>query len=99
MPFAGDRTDANPIQWFRNEHWGKGHSSRLFYNEVPNTRWIRTGGHIEDKEKTLYSFTHADQDSLKFGIDTRTPEGREMFKKEYDALCEMAPELFKKEDL
>jgi len=41
------------------EHWGKGNSSRLFYNELPKPRWSRHGGHLDDPEKNLYSFTHA----------------------------------------
>jgi len=32
-------------------------------------------------------------------MDTSTPEGRAKFTEEYHALCEMAPELMKKEDL
>lgn len=58
--FTGERLEPNFLQWFRLEQWGKGFSSRLFYNEVPKPRWIRHGGHLDDKEKTLYSFTHAD---------------------------------------
>lgn len=34
-----------------------------------------------------------------FGMDTRTPEGMAAFKKEYEALCEMTPEIIKKEDM
>ena len=34
-----------------------------------------------------------------FGIDTTTEEGREKFKKEWDALCEATPELLSKEDI
>lgn len=34
-----------------------------------------------------------------FGIDTTTPEGREAFKKEWELLAEMAPELISKEDI
>ena len=35
MQFAGDRQEPNILQWFRLEQFGKGASSRLFYNEVP----------------------------------------------------------------
>ncbi len=34
-----------------------------------------------------------------FGFDTTTPEGREQFKKEFDTLRQMFPELLAKEDL
>ena len=34
-----------------------------------------------------------------WGIDTTTEEGRKAFRAEHDALCEMAPEILKKEDL
>lgn len=34
-----------------------------------------------------------------FGVDTTTPEGREVFKKEWEALATMAPELISKDDL
>jgi len=34
-----------------------------------------------------------------FGIDTTTEEGREQFKKEWDALCEATPELLSKDDV
>ena len=34
-----------------------------------------------------------------FGLDTTTPEGKAAFKKEFDAMCELCPELIKKEDL
>ena len=33
MQFAGDRQEPNVLQWFRLEQYGKGFSSRLFYNE------------------------------------------------------------------
>jgi hypothetical protein len=72
----------------------------LFYNEVPKPRWDRLGGHLTDPDRTLYSFTHANQDTpLIFNIDTTTAEGREEFKKEWDAAAEMVPELISKEDL
>lgn len=64
-------------------------------------RWIRHGpGHLDEPEKYVESFKYGDQDPpLIFGIDTTTPEGREAFKKEWDAICEMAPELLSKEDI
>jgi len=53
-----------------------------------------------ERDKLLYSFNHANQDqALVFGIDTSTEEGRAQFKAEYYALCELAPELVKKENL
>lgn len=82
-------------------------SSRLFYNEVPApTRW-RYGGHMlnnpdDDKERDrlLWSFNHADQErKVIFGMDTTTPEGRAAFKKEYEILAELAPEIIKKDNL
>jgi len=99
MQFWGERQEPNVIEWFRLEQFGKGTSSRFFYNEVPKPTWLRHGGHLDDKENVLYSFTHADQDqAIIFGIDTTTEEGRIAFKKEFDALHEMAPEIIKKED-
>lgn len=92
--------DANPINWFRWEFWGSGMSSKLFYNEVPNDMWFRTGGHIDNYEKNLYSFTFADQDiPLNYGHDTTTEEGREAFKKDFEFFCELTPELLNKKDL
>lgn len=81
-------------------------SSRLFYNEVPKPTWIRYGGHLLDnkendreRDRHLYSFTHADQDRrIAFGIDTTTPEGAAAFKEEFDTLCQLAPEIVKQED-
>jgi len=107
MQSGGNRQGPNPLQLFRIEFFGQGFSSRLFYNEVPQPTWWRAGGHLfenpdDEKErfKKLYSFTHANQEpQLIFGIDTTTEEGRKQFKAEYDALCEMAPELMKKEHL
>ena len=32
-------------------------------------------------------------------MDTTTPEGREKFKEEWDAACEMVPELLSKDDI
>lgn len=111
MPFAGERQEPNVLQWFRLEQWGNGFGSRLFYNEVPQLdgfkSWWRHGGHLlqnpADKKEAhlrLHSFTHANQDTnINFGIDTTTHEGREQFRLEWDTLCELAPELIKKEDL
>ena len=99
-PFWGERQEPNPLEWFRLEQFGKGASSRLFYNEVPEPTWLRHQGHIHNKEEELYSFTHANQDTpLMFGMDTTTPEGRELFEKEYYALAEMAPEIVKKDEI
>lgn len=47
MQFTGERQEPNVIEWFRFEQWGKGASSRLFYNEVPKPTWARYGGHME----------------------------------------------------
>ncbi len=100
VQFTGERLEPNPLQWFRFEHWGKGNSSRLFYNESPNPRWIRHGGHLDDPDKVLYSFTHANQEqNLIFGIDTTTPEGREEFKKEWEEMASMVPELLNKDEI
>lgn len=104
-PFPGDRLKPNPLNMLRGEFVGQGYSSRLFYNEVPQPTWWRSNGHIlanpeDEKErfKTLYSFTHANQEyPLVFGIDTTTAEGRKAFKAEFDALREMAPDLVKPE--
>jgi hypothetical protein len=60
MQFTGERMEPNAIEWLRFEQWGKGNSSRLFYNEVPKTNWFRYGGHLDDVENQLYSFTKAD---------------------------------------
>lgn len=111
MQFCGERQEPNVLQWLRLEQWGCGFGSRLFYNEVPqlNTgkNWWRNGGYMLQNEndereasRRLHSFTHANQiRDLDFGIDTTTPEGREQFQAEWDALSELAPELVKKEDL
>ncbi len=100
MQFWGERQDPNVLNWFRLEQTGKGNSSRLYYNEVPNPTWMRHGGHQDQaaKEKALWSFTHADQDqALIFGIDTTTPEGREAFRKEWEVYHKIAPEMITKE--
>jgi len=107
MQFAGERQEPNVLQWFRLEQWGMGMSARLFYNEVPQPTWWRHGGHMlqdNDDEKTrdrlLHSFTYSDQDQgVIFGMDTKTEEGRELFRAEYMALAEMAPEMVKKENM
>lgn len=99
MQFFGERQEPNIIEWFRLEQFGKGASSRLFYNEVPHPTWLRHNGHLDNPEEVLYSFTHANQDQqIIFGIDTTTEEGRKQFKAEYDALHALAPEIIKKED-
>ena len=104
--FAGQRVEPNPLAWLRIENiWG-GYGARLFYNEIPKMYWRRNKGHVladdneDERQRMLYSFTHANQDqNIMFGLDTRTPEGQEAFKAEYEALCELAPEIVKKEDM
>ena len=96
MPFVGDRLEPNIINWFRFEQVGKGFSSRLFYNEEPKPSWHRHGGHLEDKEKTLYSFKYGDQkheDVL--GFDVTTEEGRKGLQAEVDRWRTMTPEIHK----
>ena len=105
--FGGERNEPNPLQWFRLENAvGGGFGGRLFYNEVPQLSWRRQKGHLTEndtdaeKDRALYSFTHANQDQhILFGMDTRTPEGAAAFKAEYEKLCELAPEIVKKEDM
>lgn len=100
MQFLGTRQDPNLIQMFRFEQFGRGYSSKLFYNETPNPTWFRHGGHLDNKEKNLYSFKWAYQNNdVAFGIDTTTPEGRAQFKEEWDRMCEMCPELLSREDM
>ena len=97
--FTGERQEPNVIEWFRFEQWGKGTSSRLFYNEAPKPNWFRHGGHFDEPEK-IFSFTKAEQDSkFMFGVDTTTAEGREVFKREWDTMATLVPELLSKEDL
>jgi len=60
VQFVGERSEPNIIEWFRFEQFGKGHSARLFYNEVPHPTWFRHQGHLENPEEQLYSFTKAD---------------------------------------
>jgi len=98
MQCGSDRQEPNPLQWFRFEQVAGGTGSRLFYNEVPKPTWLRYNGHLDNAEETLYSFTKANQQQpLIFGIDTSTEEGRALFKAEYDAIAEIAPEIVKKE--
>jgi len=100
MQFWGERQEPNIIEWFRLEQFGKGASSRLFYNEVPKPTWFRHEGHLDNPEEVLYSFTKADQEQqIDFGIDTRTPEGRAAFKAEFDAIADLTPEIIKKSDM
>ena len=100
MQFWGERQEPNVIEWLRLEQFGKGSSSRLFYNEVANPTWLRHNGHLDNPEEVLYSFTNGDQDQqVVFGMDTTTEEGRVAFKAEWDALSEMAPEIIKKEEM
>lgn len=96
-PFAGERQEPNPLQWFRIEQLGKGNASRLFYNEVPNPWWYKNHGHFQaDKiDENLYSFTTADQSqSIDFGFDTTTEEGRKGFEEVLNVITSSAPELF-----
>ncbi len=100
MQFAGDRLEPNIIEWFRIEQIWKGNSSRLFYNEVPMPTWMRQKGHIADKAKELYSFTHASQEHhFVFGMDTTTDAGRKAFEAEWERVAEMVPELISKDDI
>lgn len=99
QPFFGERQEPNVLEWFRLEQFGKGSSSRLFFNEVPHPWWHRNGGHLDNPEDTLYSFTHADQESqINFGIDTTTPEGKERWQQEYAAISAYAPEIVPMQD-
>ena len=100
MQFAGERLEPNIIEWFRIEQVLKGNSSRLFYNEVPKPTWMRQKGQFKDKQKEIYSFTHADQDQhFVFGYDAETAEGRKAFEKEWERVAEMVPELISKDDI
>jgi len=100
QPFDGDRLGPNVINLMRHEHWGKGHSSRFFYNEQAKPTLMRHGGQFNDAEKTLFSFKYADQehDDL-FGFDNTTPEGREQIRTELRWWKEMTPELFEDIDV
>lgn len=106
MAYNQRRNEPNPLQWFRLEGILGGQGSRMFYNEVPQLSWKRQSGHLtegndeREKDRALFSFTHANQDrGILFGLDTTTPEGAEAYRKEYEDLCEMAPEILKKEDM
>lgn len=91
--------EPNALEWFRLEQWGRGLSSRLFYNEVPNPTWFRHGGHLDNKEEQLYSFTHAGGQQLpEYNIDTTTPEGAERWRAEYQFLSALTPELIPQKD-
>ena len=94
MPFTGERVEPNCINWARIEHVGKGYSSKLFYNEIPTTAWHRHGGHLDDKEKTLYSFKYADQDHEDvLGFDVSTAEGKKALDAEVERFKRMTPEI------
>jgi hypothetical protein len=98
VQFLGERVEPCPLEWFRGEQMGKGVGSRLFYNEEPKPLWFRHQGHLDNKEESLYSFTHGDQEQrVMFGMDTTTEEGREAFKAEYESLAGMTPELISHE--
>jgi len=100
MQFVGHRLEPNVLNWFRLEHYGKGYSSKLFYNEVPNPTRYRHKGHLEDIDRQVFSFTHADQDKqFIFGMDTTTEEGRKEFEEEWRAVATMAPELLNKDEI
>ncbi len=100
-PFSGDRLEPNMLNWARHEHSGKGHSSRLFYNEDPQPSFWRHGGNFGVEEKArLQSFKYADQESDDLlGFDTSTPEGRAELKREIVWWKEIAPEMFANVDL
>jgi hypothetical protein len=98
IQFVGQRQDPNLINWFRLEHYGHGMSSKLFYNEVPKPTWYRHKGHLDDVDREVFSFTHADQDrQFIFGLDTTTEEGRKAFEAEWQAVATIAPELIDKD--
>lgn len=95
MPFGGERLEPNAINWVRVEQLGKGFSSRYFYNEDPQPQWHRHGGHLDDKDKTLYSFKYGDQaheDIL--GFDVSTEEGRNALEAEVQRWRQMTPEVY-----
>jgi hypothetical protein len=99
MQFVGYRLEPNALEWLRLEQWGRGLSSRLFYNEVPNPTWFRHGGHLDNKEEQLYSFTHASgPQHPEYNIDTTTPEGAEKWREEYKFLSQLTPELVPQKD-
>lgn len=96
-PFAGQRLEPNAIQWARHEHWGKGHSSRYFYNETPNPTTIRHGGNFDGSQLHSWNFADQDYDDL-FGFDSSTPEGREKIANEIRRWQKIAPEIFERFD-
>jgi len=99
MQFTGERVEATILQWFRLENFGKGLSSRLFFNEQPQINWLRHSGHVDNMEEELYSFNNANQTpNVVFGIDTTTEEGRAKFKEQWEELHALAPQIIKKED-
>ena len=99
-PFAGDRLGPNPLQWARFEQYGKGISSKLFFNEVNKPTKYRHGGNLEETQKTLHSFKYADQDFQDIlGFDMSTSEGRELFKTELILWKKLAPEVFADVDI
>lgn len=90
MAYQQRRNEGNPLQWFRLETIIGGHGARMFYNEVPKLSWRQQGGYLtetndeREKERALYSFSHANQDrQLMFGMDTTTPEGQDEYRREY----------------
>lgn len=85
MQFSGDRIEANLLESLRFENFGKGLSSRLFFNETPQINWLRHRGNVNDMEEEFYSFNNANQtQNIVFGIDTTTEEGRAKFKAEWE---------------
>lgn len=96
-PFCGERQEPNPLQWFRLEHYGRGKSARLFYNEVPEPTWHRHKGHMDfnKRDELLYSFTWGDQrQPINLGFDTTIKEERDRFTAHLNEFKAMAPEMF-----
>lgn len=99
MQFSGERIEANLLESLRFENFGKGLSSRLFFNETPQINWLRHKGDVNNMEEEFYSFNNANQtQNIVFGIDTTTEEGRAKFKAEWDQIHMMTPEIVTKED-
>jgi len=93
MQFSGQRLDPNALQWARHEQWGKGFSSRLFYNETPNPQAFRHGGNFNGKN--LHNFKFADQQwEDVFGFETETEEGRKHLSDTIRKWKTMMPEVF-----
>ncbi len=87
--------EPNIINLARYENWGKGLSSRFFYNEVPKPTWLRHGGRLENPDKHLYSFTHGNLGSEDlFGFDTSTPEGQKRLIDEIKYWKRVTPQTF-----